>query len=298
MADEPRYVAACPVGCTGRLAPTDVVLPEGPLLRCSACGQLMSQVSAARYWASMARFDRAEFNQPSAGELARRFAVASRRLRRIAALLGRAPQAIRLLDVGCSRGQFIEAAGRLGFHAEGVEPAPQIAAAARAQGLAVHTGLLENQRIPDASFAAVTLFEVIEHLGEPAPLLRECWRILEPGGLLVLSTGNAASWTAQAMKERWDYFHIATDAGHVSFYNPHSLRVLAARCGYRVERIETARVKFHERRDVPRALYTLGKIVAELLNYPARLAGAGHDMLAYLRRPAEEPEPRAAKNLL
>ena len=281
-----RYIESCPVGCLSALRATDIVLPEGALLRCSGCGQLVSQVSAAHYWASMARFDRETFNQPAGRALRRRHQVAGRRLSRIAALLGRQPEAIRLLDVGCSRGHFIQSAARRGFRAEGVEPAPQIAAAARAHGLTVHTGLLEDQRFPDGSFAAVTLFEVIEHLKEPATLLRECRRVLEPGGLLVLSTGNAASWTALAMKERWDYFHIATDAGHVSFYTPESLSLLAQRCDYAVERIETARVRFHEKNATARPVYVIGKLAAELLNYPARLAGAGHDMLAYLRSQA------------
>ena len=284
-----RYIESCPVGCAASLVATDIVLPEGALLRCTECGQLVSQVTAARYWETMARFDFANFNQPEGRELARRFQVAKRRLDRIALLLERKPGDVRLLDVGCSRGQFVDAAMKLGFRAEGVEPAPAIAAAAREQGLKVHTGLLEEQHFPDASFAAVTLFEVIEHLKEPASLLTECRRILEPGGVLVLTTGNAASWTARAMKGRWDYYHIATDAGHISFFNPGSLRRLAARCGYAVERIATARVKFQEKGEAPRPVYLAGKLAAELLNIPARLAGSGHDMLAYLRRPRDKP---------
>ena len=279
-----RYVQSCPIGCAAPLAPTDIVLPEGPLLECPECGQLTSQVTEQRYWQTMAQFDHADFNLPAGRELARRSSVAARRLSRIASLLGRSPSGIRLLDVGCSRGHFIEAAARNGFQAEGVEPAPGVAAEARARGLTVHTGLLGEQRFPDARFAAVTLFEVIEHLKEPASLLRECRRVLEPGGLLVLSTGNTASWTARAMKGRWDYFQIAKDAGHVSFYTPRSVALLGERCGFRVARIETARVKFHEKGDVPAVAYALGKMSAELLNLPARLLGRGHDMLAYLWR--------------
>ena len=49
-------------------------------------------------------------------------------------------------------------------------------------------------------------------------------------------------------------------------------------------RIETARVKFHEKPDTNPALYASGKLLAELLNGPARLARRGHDMLAFLRR--------------
>jgi len=274
------------VGCAAPLAATDIVLPEGALLRCPECGQLVSQASAARYWETMTQFDAPDFNQPAGRELERRFTVARRRLATIARLRGKPPRQIRLLDVGCSRGQFIAAAAELGFDAEGVEPAPQIAAAARADGLKVHTGLLEEQRFPDTAFDAVTLFEVIEHLKEPCALLAECRRILRPGGVLALSTGNTASWTVAAMGARWDYFHIAKDGGHVSFFNPGSVRRLAAQCGFEVARIGTARVKFFEKGDAPRGLYVLAKLAAEFLNLPARRAGRGHDMLAYLRRPA------------
>lgn len=279
-----RHIDACPVGCAGALEPTALVLPEGPLLKCSACAQLVSQVSAARYWEAMQAFDEPQFNQPTQREAARRTSVAQRRLKRIAALLGQPPGDCRLIDVGCSRGHFVSAAAALGFMAEGVEPAPQIAAAARASGLVVHLGLLEDLRLPDASFDAVTLFEVIEHLKEPIPLLRECARILKPGGILCITTGNAASWTVALTGARWDYFHIEQDAGHVSFFNPASLALLAQRGGFRAEAIETARVKFFDKGEVGRVRYALGKLAAELLSLPARLASRGHDMIAYLRR--------------
>ncbi len=43
-------------------------------------------------------------------------------------------------------------------------------------------------------------------------------------------------------------------------------------------------MKFHEKDAVSPMRYAVGKVGAELLNVPARLAGRGHDMLAYLRR--------------
>ena len=80
---------------------------------------------------------------------------------------------------------------------------------------------------------------------------------MEPGGLLVLSTGNTASWTATSMKARWDYFQIAKDAGHVSFYNPRSLGRLAERSGFGVAHLETSRVRFHEKSETPALRYAL-----------------------------------------
>lgn len=279
------YIGACPVGCAAPLVASDILLPEGPLLRCAGCGQLVSQVSVVRYWETMAQFDGADFNRPAGRALERRRQVAGRRLNRIAALLGKPPQDVRLVDVGCSRGHFVATAAKLGFQAEGVEPAPHMVAAARSVGIRVHQGLLEEQRFPDESFDALTLFEVVEHLRDPLPLLRECRRVVKPGGVLVISTGNTASWTVRAMGARWDYFHIAKDGGHISFFNLGTMRRLAANAGFAVESIETARVKFFEKTDAPPWRYVPGKVLAELLNLPAKLLGKGHDLLAYLRRP-------------
>ncbi len=278
------YVITCPIGCSAPLETTSHLLPEGPLRRCTACGQLLSAVDERRYSQTMTAFNAPDFNQPPMREMTRRRAVARRRLQTLTRLLGKTPAQTRVVDIGCSRGQFVGFAGEAGYTAEGVEPAPDIAAAARALGLNVRTGLLEEQQFPDATFDAASLFEVVEHLREPLPLLRECARILKPGGILLVSTGNAASWTVTAMGARWDYFHIEKDGGHISFFNPRSIAILAQNAGFRVERIETARVKFHEKGDVSGAAYTLGKLAAELLNVPARWAGRGHDMLAYLRR--------------
>lgn len=280
------YVTACPVGCTTVLADTTLQLREGPLRRCEGCGQLLSSASEARYSETMAQFDDSAFNVTTGRAQSRRDAVASKRLTRLATLLGKSAQDIRLCDVGCSRGQFVAAALAAGFCAEGVEPAPQIAQAARDASLPVRTGLLEDQQYADASFDALTLFEVVEHLRAPLPLFAECRRVLKPGGILLISTGNAASWTAAAMGARWDYFDMARDGGHISFFNPRSMALLAAKAGFEVAGIDTARVKFHDRENTPHWRYAAGKLLAEALNLPARLAGRGHDMLAWLRKPA------------
>lgn len=278
-------IAHCPVGCTSTLEPTAIIQPEGALLRCSACGQLVSQIGAAAWTRSMQAFDAADFNLPNPRETERRQRVARKRLARITQILGRGPAGATLVDVGCSRGDFVATATAFGFTAEGVEPAPHIAEAARAAGRNVKTGLLQDLRYADACFDAVTLFEVIEHLAQPLPLLAEIRRILKPGGVLLASTGNGASWTAQALKGRWDYFSIEKDAGHVSFFNPRSIALAAERSGLTVASIETARVRLAEKDQVAAPLYAVAKVAGELANPLAQLLGRGHDLLAYLRKP-------------
>jgi SAM-dependent methyltransferase len=115
-------------------------------------------------------------------------------------------------------------------------------------------------------------------------LLKECKRNLRPGGIMLISTGNAASWTARVMKERWDYFQTRKDAGHISFFNPHSVGLLAKRAGFELAAVSTSRVRFAEKGDLPAPVYAAAKLAAEALALPARLCGHGHDMLAYLRK--------------
>jgi len=281
---EGAYVTTCPVGCVSVLQWTDIELAEGRLRCCPSCGQWVSACTQARYTASMQEFDVATGTQPKPGSEARRETLARRRLDLIARTLGRAPSAIHLLDVGCSNGDFVRSALRLGFDAEGVEPAPAAARTAQEAGLKVRQGLLEEAAFPEQSFDAVTLFEVIEHLREPLALLRECWRVLRPGGVLLIGTGNRASWTAQAMGARWDYLDIGRHGGHISFYSPSSLRLAAERAGFTPDRIATRNVRLVDKERGRGPGYLAGKAAGALLSLPARWVGRGHDILALFRR--------------
>lgn len=283
--DSRRFIRHCPVGCTGPLVATAVVMPEGALLRCTGYGQWISQVTPERYRDSMREFDTEQGTAPDAASVQRRQALATQRIDRLAALAGRRREELRLLDVGCSSGAFLEAARLLQVPARGVEPAPSAAAGARAKGLDVVIGTLDAAGFEPDSFDAVTLFEVIEHLQDPLSLARDVFRVLRPGGIWLVGTANAASWTAALMGARWQYLDIASHGGHVSFFNPGSIGVLAARSGFSVERIDTRNVRWFERRQVPGPAYTLAKLATEALGPLARATGNGHDMLAWLRKP-------------
>jgi SAM-dependent methyltransferase len=279
----PAYVQTCPVGCASVLQPSDIVLAEGSLLCCPECRQLISQCSEERYWQSMQEFDDPRGTLPSVNSDKRRSQQNAKWLAKISRLLQKQAAEIHLLDVGCSSGAFLTTARALGFRAEGVEPASQAAQSAIQSGLKVHIGTLQEASFPADHFDAVTLFEVIEHIKEPLALLKECRRIIRPNGVLMIGTGNAASWTTSFMKSRWRYFHIEHHGGHISFFNPLSMRLLAERTGFTLQSLETSNVRFYEEGDMPPPVYRLAKIVSEFLNLPSRLLGKGHDLLAVLR---------------
>jgi 2-polyprenyl-3-methyl-5-hydroxy-6-metoxy-1,4-benzoquinol methylase len=221
---------------------------------------------------------------PVAGSEQRRFRRSKGFLDRISKLLSQSPEKTRLLDVGCSSGAFLNTALNLGFVAEGVEPAPKAATTAQASGLNVRRGLLQEVGYANGQFDAVTLFEVIEHLQQPLELLHEVHRILRPGGILLIGTGNAASWSMAALGERLEYLNIAKHGGHFSFFTPESIALLAKRSGFSVATVHNRRVRFYEKGDCAMPLYRIAKLVGELLNGFAVLFDKGHDMAVYLKK--------------
>ncbi|MFH2218778.1 MAG: class I SAM-dependent methyltransferase [Pseudomonadota bacterium] len=287
----PPYIPSCPVGCRSDLAASGIILPEGPLKRCSACGQLVFQGDETQYQNSITKFDNPEGVHEWA-KITKRFSNRSRRtLNRAKRILGKSLKDIRLLDVGCSSGAFIAVSKKLGMDAEGVEPMASPARAARAAGLKVSEGYLEDVKLPSDSFDVVTLFEVIEHLKNPVDLLKECRRILRPQGLMIIRTGNTDSWTVRFMRDRWDYFCPAI--GHISFFNPESMKILAHRTGFSLQKIRFHSVSLYRKEDVPIVLYRVTKLIAEVLNFPSKLFGKSHEMEVYLRAEQESkaPEP-------
>jgi SAM-dependent methyltransferase len=280
-----RLIECCPVGCSDTLVETSIVLPEGPLRRCQACGQLVSQITAMAYAGSMKEFDTPRGTLPTLCTQRRHDVRAAKLFGMVRTLIrSESETGVRLLDIGCSSGALLRSAMTHGFDAEGVEPAAQAAEFAKSTGLRVFHGYLEEARFPASSFDAVTLMEVIEHLPDPHALLREVWRILKPNGVLVVGTGNGASWTVQLVGARWGYFQVAEHGGHISFFNPLSLAMLARRCGFDVERSETRRVSLAERKEAGYVSYRLLRVATEVLAMPARLFGKGHDMLVFLRK--------------
>jgi len=106
---------------------------------------------------------------------------------RAANLLERYRKSGRLLDVGTGFGFFVAEMKKNGWEAAGVEISQKALDYARnVLGLTVHSGPLEKAGFPDNHFDAVTGFYVIEHLPFPRTFLKECYRILKPGGLLLL----------------------------------------------------------------------------------------------------------------
>ena len=138
----------------------------------------------------------------------------------------------RLLDVGCAYGFFLEEAK--GFYDVcGIEIAEEAAAACRARGLRVLTGVAEEAHLTElGAMDVIVLLDVIEHLPDPTATLELCTRHLNPGGIIVITTGDFASLYARLAGPHW---RLMTPPQHLWFFTPVSLRRLAGALGLYVE---------------------------------------------------------------
>ena len=103
----------------------------------------------------------------------------------------------RVLDVGCGGGLLSEALAGEGAVVTAIDLSPELLKVARLHGLETGVSVDYRQQPVEAlateapgSFDAVTCMEMLEHVPDPAAIIRACAELLRPGGRLYLSTLN------------------------------------------------------------------------------------------------------------
>jgi SAM-dependent methyltransferase len=141
----------------------------------------------------------------------------------------------RLLEAGCAHGFQLEWLRRQGWEVVGNDVSAEAAAYARERfGLEVIEGPLEEAALEPASFDAVYLVDIVEHLYDPAAALASVRAALKPGGaVLVQVPYELYHWEklGQALWERKKPGAIAPDAVpyHVMFFTPRTLKSMLRR---------------------------------------------------------------------
>jgi SAM-dependent methyltransferase len=160
--------------------------------------------------------------------------------RRLLKAAGPLPADAVILDVGCGDGfhlDLLREFGPPGWQLEGVDLDPRAADAAEARGLEIHRGSIEELDLPAERYDFAMVVQTIEHVADPASLLRAVRRVLRPGGRMLVVTDNTGSVDfAIAKRRHWGGYHFPR---HWYLFDAASLRKLAAYTDLEVEALDT-----------------------------------------------------------
>jgi SAM-dependent methyltransferase len=170
--------------------------------------------------------------------------------------------AVRVLDVGCGDGSFLQALGER--DCVGMDLSLPALRAARARGVRGVRGTLADCPLRPGTFALVTAFHFVEHVCPPEPVLAAMRALLAPGGELVLQVPNARSWQAKLIGRRWHGYDVPR---HLVDYSDRAFLGLLDRCGF-----DVLAVNHHCLRDNPT---TAAISLVPGLFPPARIARGG-----------------------
>lgn len=151
------------------------------------------------------------------------------------------PTARRVLDVGCGAGALSAAlkAERPGVEVIGLEGFPEAAERARARLDGVFELDLDGlDTLPDdfGTYDAMVFGDVLEHLRDPARLLRTLRGALTDDGVLICSIPNVKHWTVVMpllVHDRWEYQDAGLlDRTHVHFFTLEEIDRMLKECGF------------------------------------------------------------------
>jgi 2-polyprenyl-3-methyl-5-hydroxy-6-metoxy-1,4-benzoquinol methylase len=155
----------------------------------------------------------------------------------------------RLLEIGCSHGGFLGLAELAGFSVIGVELSPWVVEFARKSfGVDVRSGPIERQGFQSASFDAVCLFDVLEHLQDPVRTLECCAQALTPNGVLLVQTPQYPVRTDldKLQEENHPFLKMLLPDEHLFLFSAESVEKLLNEVGFSTCEFLPARFPQHD----------------------------------------------------
>jgi 2-polyprenyl-3-methyl-5-hydroxy-6-metoxy-1,4-benzoquinol methylase len=141
-----------------------------------------------------------------------------------------------LLDIGCGPGLFLKIATQAGWMVRGIEFNQLEVESARANGLDVSSLDIFSPEFDDCKFDVICMWEVLEHLSEPAKVIDRVRSLLTSEGLLLILVPNGGSFLNRCLHEKSDTF---TGFCHLTFFDPKTMRSFLEREGFQILNLQT-----------------------------------------------------------
>ena len=135
----------------------------------------------------------------------------------------------RILDVGCGVGILLTEAAAQGWEAYGVDVSGDCVETARRRGFSVFHGEVHEATFPDNFFDVVCAVEVLEHVNDPAAVLREIHRVLRRGGVIWGTTPHASGLAARLLANDWS---AVIPPNHLQLFSSPGMSTLLTSTGF------------------------------------------------------------------
>jgi len=148
------------------------------------------------------------------------------------------PKRGKLLDFGSGAGHFCDGMRDAGWDVIDIDPfSPKSSFSHKAT---IRNGDEVLLDYPDNHFDVITLWYVIEHLRNPDFVLRELFRVLKPGGIVLLSTQDFDSRQAKVFGKDWLFLDPPR---HLFQFSPATLGRMAENIGYQKTDVDWASIE-------------------------------------------------------
>jgi len=142
----------------------------------------------------------------------------------------------RLLEIGFGDARRLQQFVDLGWDVVGQEVDRIAYERAESKGFKVYRDEITQIGFEANQFDAIVGSHVIEHVHDPLRLLRECRRLLKPGGRLVMLTPNTASYGHRRFGRDW---RGNEPPRHLHLFAPHNMRSILQLVGFKCMEIKT-----------------------------------------------------------
>ncbi|MDQ2642210.1 MAG: class I SAM-dependent methyltransferase [Myxococcota bacterium] len=190
-----------------------------------------------------------------------------------------------MLDVGCGNGEFLALAVAAGYLAQGIDVSPTSSELCRSKGLSAVAGDFLSHDF-GTRFGLITMWDVMEHLREPAEFVRRAYSLLDDSGVLVLKIPSKGALNFRLLRTFPRRGGTLLGApNHIQFFTRRSLAKLLARAGF-VEMMWLAHMRFRVR---PKTR-NLGKLIARGVSRAVAAAAADENLYVLANKLPFTPE--------
>lgn len=139
----------------------------------------------------------------------------------------------KVLDYGTGTGYFVDYLQRKGYDAVGVEIAEEARNYGQQKfGIRIHPPVFYEEQAALASYDAITMWHVLEHIYDPVFCLRRGKALLKEKGVLLVAVPNLTSSDAQHFGADWAAYDVPR---HLWHFSPATLEKMAMQAGLRLE---------------------------------------------------------------